>query len=204
MLDHGSPFANPTGWETLAAQDDDYEDLMTAFSEITSNISTGPRLSKKTRRATRLTPQRIAAIAKAVDEGRIHLPDLDLPTDNDYCAVWALVDSGSAVHAVDAKKTFPTQNIDPPPPRHRGFAVADGTRIPHGGFVTTDVVTQEGQRKPITWKNASVSMPILSTHDLARNGYRLAFEENGGQIINRKTGETTDFVQRDGVDFGTL
>ena len=49
--------------------------------------------------------------------------------------------------------------------------------------------------------NASVAMPILSTHELAKNGHRLEYDEDYGYIVNKQTGEKTRFIQRDGVYF---
>ena len=86
-----------------------------------STLSTSPlptfrsvQNSHKKRRATRLSPQRIAAIAQAVSKGEISLPDLELPTNKDYVSVWALVDPGSAVHVVDAPRVFPGASVEPP------------------------------------------------------------------------------------------
>ena len=44
-------------------------------------------------------------------------------------------------------------------------------------------------------------MPILSTHELARNNHKLEYDEDKGLIRNKTTGETTSFVQRAGVYF---
>ena len=44
-------------------------------------------------------------------------------------------------------------------------------------------------------------MPILSTHELARNGHRIVYDEHEGYIINKQTGEITNFVQANGVQF---
>lgn len=196
FLDHDSDFVDRTGWEELAREDKDYSDLVSSFENLTSKISIGQKLSQKQKRATRLSPQRFAAIAKAIEDGKISLPDLDLPSDKDYTAVWALVDSGSAVHVVDSSKTFPNVKVQPPPANHKGFAVAGGTRIKHGGFVTTDAVTNEGQHKTITWKNAAVALPILSAHELARDGHRVNYDENESYIENKRTGEITQFIQK--------
>ena len=79
------------------------------------------------------------------------MPELDLPTNADYIAVWALVDSGSPVHIVDAKQVFPNATVQPPPPNHRGFQGAGEELIKHEGFVTTTVRTREGgeQNHPV-------------------------------------------------------
>ena len=37
---------------------------------------------------------------------------------------------------------------------------------------------QRGKDKTINWKHADVAMPILSTHELARNGHKLEYDED--------------------------
>ena len=64
--------------------------------------------------------------------------------------------------------------------------------------------TSEGQAGTITWKNAQVAMPILSTHELARNGNRVLYDEDHGYIINKLTGKTTKFIHAAGVYFVQL
>ena len=144
------------------------------------------------------------ALAKDINEGRLTLPELDLPSDKDYVAVWALVDSGSSVHVVDASQVFPKSKVLPPPKGHKGFTVADGTKVEHGGFVHTNIRTVEGENKTIRWKNAKVAMPILSTHELARNGSKLEYDEDHGIIHNKATGATTKFYQAAEVYFVPL
>ena len=150
---------------------------------------------------TRLSKERIAAIAKDVSDGKISLPELDLPTDADLVAVWALVDSGSSVHVVNALKSFPGSHIEAPPRGAKGFVMANGDRVAHGGFVTVPCKTQEGQTKTIKWKHADVAMPILSTHELSRNNHRVEYEEDYGIIRNKITGSETKFISAGGVYF---
>ena len=94
---------------------------------------------------------------------------MDLPSDDDYVAVWALMDSCSAVHVVDATKVFPKAKTHPAPKGHTGFKAASGTHIPRQGFVYTDVRTMEGGDKTVRWHNAKVELPMLSTRELKRN-----------------------------------
>ena len=72
------------------------------FSDISSNHSIGPKQSQKLRKATKLSPQWIAATAKSIEKEEITLPELDLPSNDDYISIWALVDSGSAVQAASS------------------------------------------------------------------------------------------------------
>ena len=62
----------------------------------------------------------------------------------------------------------------------------------------------EGEDRTIRWKNAKVAMPILSTHELARNGSKLEYDEDEGEIRNKETGATPKFYQAAGVYFVPL
>ena len=193
-------------WKALAGDDEDHDDLVAAVQQLTSEVTTGKPRSQKQRKLNKpkLSPQRISAIAEKINQGKIDLPSLDLPSDEDWVAVWALVDSGSSVHVVDAKKTFPGLKIDAPPSGHQGFNVANGVRIPHNGFVQTQARTAEGHEYNIRWRNSDVAMPILSTHELARNKNTLEYDEDEGWIKNKITGDKTHFIQREGVYFVKL
>ena len=92
-------------------------------------------------------------------------------------------------------RNFPGAKVEEPPKGHKGFACADGTRIPHKGLVTTPARMCEGQRRTITWKNTDVDFPILSTHELSRNGSRLAYDEDEGFIIDKTNGAQNKFIQ---------
>ena len=92
-----------------------------------------------------------------------------MDNDDDYIAVWALLDSGSSVHVVDAAKFFPKAKVHKPRQDSRGFTVASGAKIPDLGTVETPVKTVEGVKSKVVWKNANVAMPILSTHEIAAN-----------------------------------
>ena len=159
----------------------------------------GPKPSQKQRKATRRSPQRIAALAKDINGGKLKLRDLGQPSHADYIAIKALVDSGSSVHVVNAKTFFPNSSIIPPPRDHTGFTVADGSRIPHCGFVQTHVTTHDGENKTIRWNVANAALPIISTHELARNGTNLDYDEHDGPIINKETKHITNFDQTAGV-----
>ena len=50
-------------------------------------------------------------------------------------------------------------------------------------------------------EKCKVALPILSTHELARNGARLEYDEKEGFIRNKATNKTTRFIQHAGVYF---
>ena len=53
-------------------------------------------------------------------------------------------------------------------------------------------------------ENADVAIPILSTHELARNKNKLEYAEHEGLIEDKQTGHRTHFIQREGVYFVKL
>ena len=86
-------------------------DVAAAFRQRTSNVRVEAQPSQKqARKAQGSTPiprRRTKKIAKDSASGKIQLPDVELESDEEYETLWALVDSGSSVHALDAEKVFP-------------------------------------------------------------------------------------------------
>lgn len=94
------------------------------------------------------------------------LPGLDLERDNEWEAVWALLDSGSSVHVADAPKHLSGASVRPRPSYTRSFQAADGTTIPHRGHTVTHMRMNEAENATgwdgeIAWKHATVAMPTL-------------------------------------------
>ena len=60
-----------------------------------------------------LTKKQIRDIVNAINSGQLKLPDLDLENmgDSDLITIWALMDSGSAVHVADVEKHFPNAKV---------------------------------------------------------------------------------------------
>ena len=108
--------------------------------------------------------------------------------NSDYFAIWALVDSGSSVHAINADKILPNARKQAPPKGHKGFRAANGQIIPHGGIVSAEVKFEEGNTTKLEWNNANVEMPILSTKKLNRDGGRTIFDDEEGWILNKHRG----------------
>ena len=143
MIDLDCSFIDKNQFEAISSADDDYSDLVEAVEQITCKITLGPKPYQKLARATGLSRANIAAIATDVNDGKITMPQLDLPTNADYTAVWALVDSGSPVHIADAKKVFPNAANQPPPPGHRGFQGAGGGGGGGGGGRRENVLSMK-------------------------------------------------------------
>ena len=137
-------------------------------------------------------------------EGELKLPDVELSNDAEYEAVWALLDSGSSVHVVNASKVFPGAKINKPDRAAKGFTVANGKHVPDLGTLTTPVQLPDGSKRQVMWKNAEVELPILSTHEIARNNKSLTYFEDHGFIDDLKTGHRVEFIQAGGVYFVML
>ena len=129
------------------------------------------------------------------------MSQLEDNSDESFRRVWALVDSGSSVHAVNVPKVFPGARLEAPPAGARGFTCANGSTIPNKGTAVVPFRTDEGLKSAIQWKNADVELPILSTHELARNGRKLLYGEDGGDILHPDGKPNTHFVAAHDVYF---
>ena len=127
------------------------------------------------------------------------MPDIDMESDVQWKAVWALLDSGRSVHVANAARHFPGAEIQQPPSNTKGFQTADGKTISNLGHTVTHLRTQEGFRTGVQWKNAKVAMQILSTHEIAKNNKELRDREREGDIVDLQTGHITKFIAAAGV-----
>ena len=193
------------GFEALSEEEDE-EAVVAALSEITSNISVGPRQTQRQRAAEvakkGLTIKQVKKIAAAVNRGDVELPDLDLDADDDYEAVWALVDSGAGANVASRSDHFPgavMDEHDPSVPLIK-LSTASAEIIDGGGNFTIHALTAEGHANATTFVDAKVDMPIISVAKVVEDGGRIIFNKKGGTII-APSGETSRFIKRRGVYF---
>ena len=140
-------------------------------------------------------------IAKDINEGRLKLPDLEVNSNDEYEAIWALVDSGSSVHVIDVEAVLPGAKIRKPDADAPEFRTACGGTVKDLGAADVPFVSAEGNDHPIRWRNAKVAMPILSTQLLAKDNGELRYQVETGQIINVQTSKETHFIGSSGVYF---
>ena len=118
-----NPLVHPNTFAEAPKEHDDHAEPRDAFPGLTSKITIGPKPSQslgKRRRIPNLAPRKIRAIVKAIEEGNISLPDVDRPSNEDYIAMWSLVDSGSSTHAMHAQQIIPNAPVEPPPKGRQG------------------------------------------------------------------------------------
>ena len=143
--------------------------------------------------------KQIAAIARDINSGKLKLPDITLDSDEENEALWALLDSGSALHVANASKFFPGAKIVKPAPGAPGFKAANDSVIEDKGTFETPIRTDEGLDFHVKWKNADVAMPILSTHEIAKGNRSLEYFEHDGNIHHLESVDVTKFVEGGGV-----
>ena len=151
-----------------------------------------------------LSKSKINQIVAAVQSGKIKLSKIDdhCPTEEDVVWVWALMDSGSGVHAASATKHFPGALVQETEGQRNGHTMtaANGSKIADEGMLSVRVKTTTGHKVRIPFTNANVQMPILSIAKLAAE-HDSWFGETGGELIHRKTANRIPFVKRAGVYF---
>ena len=122
---------------------------------------------KKQRRSEKpphLTAAQIKAIAEKVRSGEIKLPDLDLPSDSDYHAVWFLHDPGSSVNAIDFEKHLPgVTSIQVPKEKRSTYSTASGQPIQDEGYTVIKALTDNKHEQTFEIRDVKVDFPSLST-----------------------------------------
>ena len=150
----------------------------------------------------KLTPKLIDAIVAAINCGRIKLPDLSFDNTDDWVTVWALADSGSAADVASLDKHFPgayrKKGKGKPGPN---FATAGNGVLKNKGEFEIEFEDQGGHKRSLVFQDADVGMPILSISRRGKEGYRTYFDEDGGELVHKATGEVTPLIARTGVYF---
>ena len=186
--------------------DDDEDDMIRALSTISSNVTVGPKVTQRQmqRRQKAKTTRQISQIAAAVNSGKYGLPDLPELDDDDYYAVWALVDSGAGISCANKRKHFPGARPIPST-RNVILTTANGHRLRGRGEFCIDALTSEGHKTKNNFVDADVEMPILSVSQICEGKRNdVGFDDEGGAITNLKSGRVTRFIERQGVYFLVL
>ena len=187
--------------------DDDENQMVNALNQFASRVKIGPKISQKQNK--KLLPPKpldkltIAGIARQVREGKISLPDLDLHSDADYEAVWALVDSGAARSCARRREHFPNTQTKLEPSSVR-MSTANGEELKSRGCFKIKAMSSEGNPIVQTFEDADVDMPIMAVVELAENGEEgsdLLFRKNDGAIVDVKSEAISKFIRRKGVYF---
>ena len=193
-------------------ESDDDEGLMVkALQQVAHKVQVGQKPSQRTKKLRdsaplfngKLSSKQIQEIVAAVNKGDIKLPELDLPTDEDYVTVWSLADTGSAVHVADAAKHFPGAKVRKSQAQTKGvkYESACGGKLANKGEFDIKWRAPDGKERVTTFQNAEVGLPIFSVSHVARDKHRVVFEDDGGHVVHKPTGSRFDFIISSGVCF---
>ena len=181
--------------------DDDENDMMTALQQLTSKIQIGAKVPQKQRKSTRtLSHQQISKIARQVQEGIIDLPSLDLESNEDYEAVWALVDSGAGKSCANKSKHFAHVRT-PNRPSQARMATANGQELKSRGTFTVHGFTSEGQKISPDFEDTDVEMPIVAVNDISKEDLEVIFRQEQSELMDSSTGRKSKSVKKKGVYF---
>ena len=113
--------------------------------------------------------------------------------------VEAVVDSGAADPVVQPG-LFPGMTRPSAMSRSgRKYAGPDGSRIPNLGEVDAVFGVDEGFHCGLKMQVAEVQRPLIAVTHLAAAGNRVVLEENGGEIVNIKSGKKVKIQRKGGV-----
>ena len=150
-------------WFELCSDEDE---VVNALQEIDAMPSPAPPPAKaqQIQHPPPLSNERIAAIAAEIKSGKLKLPDIDLPNESGYVAVWSLLDSGSPIRAINHEKHVPGAKLKETEASRYDMAYrnADGSPPPNRGGLDALFHTDEGHTRQTTFQNASGMMPMLS------------------------------------------
>ena len=114
-----------------------------------------------------------------------------------------MVDSGSAPRVAVMHRHFPGAKLRASAAQKAGtcMATATGGLFQNLGEFDLPFHTQEGHAYNTTIQHANVTVPILSTGRMADHHHKSTFEDTGGTIEDKLTGNVSQFIRCHGVYF---
>ena len=79
------------------------------------------------------------------------------------------------------------------------FMSATGQPFQSKGHFEIPFLTENHHKRSVTYLDAPVSMPIVSSHRWAEQGHRGILDEDSGQTVHKETGEEDQLVLRNGT-----
>ena len=194
-------------------ENDDEDEVVAALNKITSKIQVGPKTSQKTRKdAARKTPKNsidrreIAHIAQQIRDGEIELPTLDLESNEEFEAIWALVDSGAGKSCARRSKHFRAVTGENAPSSVK-MSTANGQELKSRGVFRVEALSSEGHPIIQDFEDTNVDMPITAVAELSDSGElgaQVNFRRHDGVVIDNSTNRQSHFIKRRGVYFMKL
>ena len=188
------------GFDVLQEPDDE-DEMMTALQQLIPNIQIGPKKSQKQKKLKPgLTKREISDIAGQIAQGKIDLPSLDLESNSEYAAVWALVDSGAGKSCASKAKHFKHVKTCNAPSKAR-MATASGQELVSRGTFRVKGRTSEGQVVEPNFEDVDVDMPIVAVNDLSQENTEVIFRKGSSELLDIHTGRRSRFAKQRGVYF---
>ena len=189
---------------------DDEESVLAVLKNLTSKVRIGPKPSQKSTKTgmktQKLDNTKIAHIAAQIRKGEIQLPDLDLENNDEYTAVWALVDSGAGKSCAARDKHFPHVKGENLPSNTR-MTTASGEELRSRGVFRVNALSAEGHQISQNFEDTDVEFPIIAVTGLSNEGQKgteVRFRQGEGTVIDNHTQNRSRFIRRRGVYFMKL
>jgi len=118
-----------------------------------------------------------------------------------FVRIETLLDSGAA-ECVCGSGHFGDVKMESDPGRPKAnteYVTADGMRIPNLGEKRVHGTTTSGSPLNVKFQVTQVEKPLMAVSKLVDAGHTVQFNENGGQIVNSRSGRITEFRRKDGV-----
>ena len=174
---------------------------MAALHQLTAKVHVGAKIwREQQRKAKPLTKLQISAIARRVRDGIMDLPNLDVESNDDYAAVWALIGSGAGKSCANKTKHFPFVETSNRPSQAR-MATANGQELKSRGTFKVHAMTSEGQVISPEFEDADVDMPIVAVNDISKEDTEVVFRQDQSELVDIETGRKSRFIKKRGVYF---
>ena len=130
---------------------------------------------------------RVAQVKEEIENGTIHPPE-----PGEGC-VWSLFGSGSAINAADHRKHFPGTAVTPEE-NPSTYQSATGQPFKSKGHYEIPFLSENRHKRSTHHLGAPAPMPITSSNDWARKGFRSTLDADCGNTLEKSTGLTDPLI----------
>ena len=189
---------------------DDKAQMVQAPQRIAHKVTVGSKAPQQARKQAdcppipdvvsplkqRLTKQHIDRIVAAVNSGEMKLPDLDLPSDEDYVVAGSLADTGSAARAADQAKHFPGAEVRESAGQKQDitYVTAGKGELENLGESDVPRCANNNRQRVTTFQNAKVGLSSFSISHVADEMDRVVSEGDGSYVLHNPAGHQFDLI----------
>ena len=200
-------FESPNSFQALADEDQEMKSQLAPKSNFHMTKNSHVVRNEKELEALLKKNPRLAAVPETNKKLKKVMRNTPAALQCQDDEILCLVDSGATINAANVGKHFPAYK--PLVTQTAESRQGDGAKTANGHLLVSKGrclvgAHAQGSDFCISFKDMDIDMPILSVRKMVKNDNVVSFQDDGGSILNRRTGRAIHFYEHEGVYFVKL